>query len=237
MLRRSRAGFIAEDTAAVFARLPCPLLHGESGYKEGRGKVERFNRSAKADVLRGLDGRADIDPEPGALELRLRHYTDQVYAHRPHEGLDGDTPWQRFHGDPKPLRFPQDEASLRPKFEIWIERRVSNDHVVSIDSTGYEVPTGYAGQKIVLQRRILDGSIAFLHQGKLIELHPVDLASNARAPRAQERSSGPAEQQAPPITAAELAFQRDYGALVDDDGGFEFPDPEENDSAPEDIKW
>lgn len=229
-------GFIAEDTIAVFSQISRPLLHGERGYKEGRGKIERFNRTAKADVLRGLDGRADIDPRLTALELRLRHYTDKVYAHRPHESLGGETPWQRFHGDPKPLVFPQDEQVLRAKFEIWIERRVSNDHVVSIDAIGYEVPRGYAGQKILLRRRILDGSFGLLHQGKLIELHPVDLASNARAPRAQEKSQGPT-QQVPPITAAELSFQQDYGAVVDDDGGFEFSDPEEDDPDPEDIPW
>jgi len=229
-------GFIANDTAAVFSQLARPLLHGESGYKEGRGKIERFNRTAKADVLRGLDGRADVDPRPGALELRLRHYTDRQYAHRPHESLEGDTPWQRFHHDPKPLRFPKDEQALRRKFEIWLERRVSSDHVVSIDAVDYEVPRGCAGRKVVLRRRVLDGSIGFVHDGRLLELCPVDLASNARAPRSrhddQERS-----QEVPPLTAAELAFQQDFGALVDDDGGFDLPDPEEDDPNPKDSPW
>lgn len=216
-------GFIAEDTAAVFAQLQRPILHGESGYKEGRGKIERFNRTAKADVLRGLDGRADIDVAPGALELRLRHYTEVDYAHRPHESLDGATPWQRFSGDPKPLRFPEDEQALRRKFEVWVERRVANDHVVQLDSIRYEVPRGYAGRRVVLRRRVLEGSVGFLHEGRLIDLHPVDLASNARAPRSrpddQQRSD-----QVPPVTAAELSFQRDFGAVVDDDGGFDAPD-------------
>jgi len=118
-------GFVAEDTILVAAKLEIPLLYGEAGYKEGRGKVERFNRTAKADLLRSLDGRPDVDPDCRALELRIRHYTDKVYAHQPHEGLDNDTPWRRFHGDPKPLRFPDDRRSLEAKFEIWVGRRVS----------------------------------------------------------------------------------------------------------------
>ncbi|MEK7422711.1 MAG: hypothetical protein AAB131_02605, partial [Actinomycetota bacterium] len=106
-------GFIAEDTVAVLSRLTIPLIHGEAGYKEGRGKVERFNRTAKADVLRGLDGRPEVDAACGALELRLSHYCEHGYAQRPHESLGGDTPWQRFHHDERPLRFPDDRAKLR----------------------------------------------------------------------------------------------------------------------------
>ena len=124
-----------------------------AGYKEGRGKIERFNRTAKADVLRGLDGRPDVDPSCGALELRLSHYCEHVYAQRAHEGLGGATPWQQFRNDPKPLRFPDDSDGLRAKFEVWVERRVSNDHVVSVDAVDYEMPKGYGGLQVVLRRR------------------------------------------------------------------------------------
>jgi len=211
-------GFIAVDTVEVFRNLEIPLIHGEAGYKEGRGKVERFNRTANGDILRSLDGRPDVDPSCGALELRLRHYTEQGYAHRPHESLDGDTPWQRFHGDPKPLRFPDDIQVLRRKFEVWIERRVSNDHVVSIDAVAYEMPRGYAGHTVLVRRRLLDGGIGFLHEGKLIDLHPVDLAANARAARARVKSSDDPPKPMPKKSAADLAFQRDFGPVVGDDG-------------------
>jgi transposase InsO family protein len=220
-------GFIAEDTIAVLFRLEIPLLHGEAGYKEGRGKIERFNRTVKADVLRALDGRPDVDPSCSALELRLRHYTDEVYAHRPHESLALDTPWQRFHSDPKALRFPEDEQALAAKFEVWLERRVSADHVVSVDAIDYEVPRGCASQTVVLRRRVLDGAIGFLHEGKLVELLPVDLASNARSPRARgERDRDDDTQPIPPMTAADLSFQRDFGPVVTGDGGLPFPDPD-----------
>lgn len=225
-------GFIAEDTIAVFARLEIPLLYGETGYKEGRGKIERFNRTAKADLLRNLGGRPDVDPAYGALELRIRHYTDHVYAHQPHEGLDDDTPWRRFHDDPRPLRFPEDQRDLRSKFEVSIARRVSADHVVSVESIDYEMPRGYGGQKVVLRRRVLDGSIGFLHEGKMIDLHPVDLHRNARSPRARVRTEDDAPRAVPPPTAADLAFLHDFGPVVDGDGGAGSPDPD-----PEDLSW
>lgn len=229
-------GFIAQDTVAVFANLGIPLIHGEVAYKEGRGKVERFNRRAKADVLRGLDGRPDVDSSCRALELRVLHYTEQVYAHQPHESLEGDTPGHRFHNDRKPLRFPDDHQALRRKFEIWIRRRVSTDHVVSIDSIHYEVPKGYAGRVVMLRRRLLDGSIGFLHDGKVIDLHPVDLAANARAQRARAGQDDQPETM-PRKSAADMTFDRDFGPVVGDDGGLDAPPCLDDDSDEGDLPW
>jgi len=86
-------GFIAEDTAIVVARLPNhpPLILGRARYPEGHGKLERFNRTAKADVLRGLPGRPDVDADCTSLELRLQHYATR-YNSRPHAALAGRSP-------------------------------------------------------------------------------------------------------------------------------------------------
>ncbi|MCK4659056.1 MAG: transposase, partial [Phycisphaerae bacterium] len=137
-------GFTALDTMEVVKNLNVLLLHGEKQYPEGHGKIERFNRTALAAVLRGYDGRPDVDPECSALELRLQHYLREVYNHTPHESLGKQTPSERFHADTKALRFPKDDNELRRRFMVSIDRRVSNDHVVSIDSTLYELPRGYA---------------------------------------------------------------------------------------------
>jgi len=220
-------GFIAEDTVGVIGKLNIPLIHGEAGYKEGRGKVERLNQTVNADVLRGLVGRPDIDPECSALELRLRHYADKVYAHRPHESLAGKTPAERFMNDPRPLRLPEDRAELERKFQLSLSRRVSTDHVVSVDSIEYEMPRGYAGTQVTLHRKVLARTIHFVHQGKLIELQPVDRVANAHAQRA--RDSRPDEvQPMPPITAAELSFNRDFAPIIDADGGFSATSPDDD---------
>jgi len=222
------SAFTAEDTVSVLAQLEIPFVHGEAGYKEGRGKVERFNRTVKADLLRGLDGRPDVDPDCGSLELRLLHYTEQVYAHRVHESLAGSTPWQRFSEDPKALRMAADRASLEAKFEIWVKRRVSSDHVASLGSVAYEMPRGYAGQRVVLRRQLIRGTLAFLHEGRLIELKPVDLAQNAHSQRARGQAPLPDTQPILPPSSAELAHRRHFGAVVDSDGGFELPFPDDD---------
>ena len=212
-------GFIALDSLSVLGNIPIKFIHGTAAYPEGHGKVERFNRTALASVLRGLDGRADVDSSLPALELRLRHFLETQYNHRPHEGINDNTPYLRFSSDPRPLRFPEDRESFRAKFEIFLHRRVSHDNIVSIDSLAYEVPRGYHGKTVLLRKKLLDhGRLFFLHLGDLIELHLVDLARNARSRRAGEEDDD--VQHPLPPSAADLAFERDYGPVVDPDGGF-----------------
>lgn len=220
-------GFIAADTASVIARMNRSLIHGEKVYPEGHGKIERFNQTAKAALLRHLDRRPDVDPECRALELRLQHYLHEVYNREPHEGLEGATPFQRFHGDAKLLCLPENDESLRRLFLVSLSRRVAADHTIPIGSTDYEVPRGYAGHRITVHRHALEGRILFLHDGRFIELVPVDPVANARARRGRRRDHLDEDVVGPlPKSAAELAFDRDFSPIVDPDGGFSDPDKE-----------
>jgi putative transposase len=223
-------GFIALDTVEVVKNLGALLIHGEKAYPEGHGKVERFNQTAKAAVLRGLDRRPDVDPDCGALEVRLQHYLRYVYNQDLHESLHKKTPSQCFLSDDRPLRFPDDDTALRRKFVVYFDRRVSSDHVVSVDSVLYEVPRGHAGQKVILHRHVLDDDRLLVpHQGKLVELSPVDLAKNARSRRAKkadaQQSTSDEVTHPLPSSAADLEFERDLQPVVDADGGFTNPKP------------
>jgi putative transposase len=218
------SAFIAEDTIAVVQRLGAILIYGEKAYPQGHGKIEKLNQTANNDLLRCLDRRPDVDPDSRALELRLQHYADTQYNHRPHESLDQESPFDRFLRDGKELHFPESVDALREKFEVYLTRTVSPDNVVSVDSIAYEMPRGHDGKKVVLRRKILDGGrLFFLHEGRLVELHPVDLEENARARRGKgNRETEEVEHPLPP-SAADIAYQRDFGSVVNPDGGC--PDP------------
>ena len=214
------SGFIAEDSMAVIAALGALLIHGEVAYPEGHGKIERFHRTAKAGVLRGLDRRPDVDPDCGSLELRLQHYLREVYNHQPHESLGGQSPAERFATDDKPLRFPGSDAELRRCFNVHLKRRVSADHVVSVDSVLYEMPRGHAGAQVVLEHNVLDDRLRFAHQGRLIELAPLDPVKNARAGRARGHDQTDDEPTHPlPHSAADMVYDRELSPVVDPDGG------------------
>ncbi|MDT8442533.1 MAG: helix-turn-helix domain-containing protein [Desulfuromonadales bacterium] len=216
-------GFIALDTTEVARRLDVHLIHGEVAYPQGHGKIERFNRRALAEVLRSLDGRPDVDPDCGALTLRLRHYLREVYNHSPHEGLDHATPALRWHADARALRFPASRQALRQLFVVHCDRHVSNDHIVSVDSIAYEVPRGHARQTVRIERHVLDGHLSMLHEGRLVRLHPVDLVKNAHDPRGKPTADEVPLRHPPRKTSAELAFAREFAPIVDPDGGFTDP--------------
>jgi transposase InsO family protein len=221
------SGFIADDTVAVVGQLPALLIHGEKAYPEGHGKIEKFNQTVAEAVLRHLDGRPDVDPDCGALRLRLRHWLHEIYNHTPHESLHGLTPWQRFSTDERPLRFPESLEALRERFVVHLERRVSSDHVVSVEGTFYEVPRGLAGLKTTVYRQVLDGTMRILFQGKLVKLLPVDLAANAHARRAGRLAPEDDLAAIPTKSAADLTFDRDFAPVVGPDGGFSDPHDEE----------
>lgn len=216
-------GFIARGTAKVIKNLGALLVLGTVGYPPGRGKIERFNQTAENAILRSLDGQADVDPDCGALEVRLGHWLREIYNHEKHESL-GMTPRERWDRDDRSLRFPDDAAALRRRFVVFETRRVTKDHTVSVDSIDLEVPKGYAGQTIELHFQLLDGAVAMPHDGRLLTLHPVDTHKNAVSGRA--RTAAPdTEPTAPlPPSAATLSFRRDLEPIVGPDGGFTDPD-------------
>ena len=214
------SGFKSGDTHAVFANLKVPLIHGEAGYPEGRGKIERFNRTAEADVLRGLAGSAHVDDNCASLTLRLQHYLDHGYNPRGHSAHGGDiSPDTRWAADERALNFPESDRDLRAKFVATDSRTVSADNVISFEGTLYEVPRGHAKLRILIYRELLTGVLRVLHDGRLVRIEEVDVNSNAHARRARA-DDGDDETLIPPTTAAALGFDRDFGPMVGPDGGF-----------------
>lgn len=214
-------GFIALDTIAAVSKLEAAWITGTAGYAPGHGKIEKFNQTALAGVLRYLPGDPQVDPDCGALELRLLHWLREVYNHTPHEALGGGTtPAQRWEADERPLRFPEDDAELRRRFVVWEHRLVSNDNVVPFEGVDYEVPRGHRGDRVQLHRHLLDETLSMIHDGRLVRLAPVDPVANATSGRARHSPAPEPAQHPLPPSAAELAWRRDLEPVVGCDGGF-----------------
>jgi len=212
-------GFISSDTEVVVVQgLQAWLLHGQVKYPQAHGAIERFNRTANEQALRGLPGALDVDPDCVALTLRLQHFCEQ-YNDRPHEGLDGDTPRQRWEAG-RPLRFPQDDDDLYRCFVVRELRTVSSDHVIRHGGALWEAPRGMADDKVEVIRHVLDGRLFVVHHGEVIELHELDLAANATQRRGDPADNRPLDGEGIPNTAAALAFAQDMAPIVGPDGGF-----------------
>jgi putative transposase len=215
-------GFISAITRRVVAQLGIQLILGTPAYPEGHGKIERFNRRFKDQVIRHLDGNPAVDPDPASLTLRLNHWLTEIYNRDPHYGLGGDSPLQRWDADERELILPPE--GWQQHFIITFGRKVSNDNVISYNGVAYEVPRGSAGRSITVSRHLLDdNALTVIDQGKSVKLHPVDLVANAHARRARRPSaadrfsSSPKPQQ----SAASARFDADMEPMVESDGGYQ----------------
>ena len=103
---------------------------------------------------------------------------------------------------------------------IHESRVVSKDNIVSFDGVAYEVPRGHRGDTVVLHRHLLCETIAMVHEGRLVELAPVDLEANATSGRIRSGQEPEACDDHRPLSAAELAFRQDMEPIVGLDGGF-----------------
>jgi putative transposase len=213
------SGFIAKDSLRVAAKLGILLIHGSRRYPEGHGKVERFHQTAWNALMRRFDGNPEVTGDCTDLQLRLKHYVDQVYNREPHEGLQKATPYDRFALAGRSPRVVESEAWLRSQFVLEYKRRVSNDHVINLHGKEFEMPLGTRGEVLHVLGNVLDGSVHMMHQGRRIRLLPVDRQANARRPPVSRRDDDK-ELQSQQMTHAEKAFQRDYEPLVDDLGNF-----------------
>jgi transposase InsO family protein len=215
------SGFIAHDTEEICAKLGIKLIHGEVGHPEGRGKIERFNRTIKQDCLRHLDGAPGVASSFSSLELRINSYMKDDYGKRYQEGVEG-IPEELFMNDKRPLTFPESMDDLACHFVLRESRKVTKDNCINIDGRAYEMPLGYAGTSQEIRRRVLQKQLLFLHQGELIELKVVDPHENAKTRR---QKSQPPEDNPPPagaggISSSMSTYNEKYGSIIDQDGGF-----------------
>ena len=148
-----------------------------------------------------------------------------------------ETPWERWSRDSRQLFFATPEE-LERAFVLFLRRRPSNDGLVPIDGVDYELPgplrpRGRKKERVQVMHRLLTDTYHVVANGRLVQLHPVDLEANARRPPGRARVERDDVDEPPARSAADMAFERDLGPVTGPDGGFVEPpadtDTEESD--------
>jgi hypothetical protein len=85
------------------------------------------------------------------LNARLWAWIEQVYHRRPHGGLGGQTPLERYQQDLPNLRLlGQKAARLDELFHHRVARKVRRDGTVSYQGRDFEVPFELSGKTVQL---------------------------------------------------------------------------------------
>jgi transposase InsO family protein len=152
-------------------QLGISVSHGRPYHPQTQGKLERFHRTLKAEVI----GSRQL----GNHDLCQRAFDSwrPIYNHkRPHEGIGMATPASRYRMSPH--CFPDKLAAFDYGADA-IVRSVQKHGVLSYDARRIRLPRAFAGHRVALRPTLTDGiyDVVFCHQ--LIET--IDLRHADRA--------------------------------------------------------
>ena len=143
------AAYRAATLQGICSRLSIRLVYCRPYAPEGKGKLERWHRSLRAQFLSELDTTHIHDLAD--LNARLWAWVEQIYHRTEHSGLCNQTPLARYQQDlPRIGTLGARAAQLDELFLHRIERYVRRDGTVSFQGKRFEVPYELVGKTVLL---------------------------------------------------------------------------------------
>jgi transposase InsO family protein len=143
------ANYRSQHLALVCAKLGVALIHARPYQPAGKGKIERWFRTVRAQLLPHL-GPHDTE-SLDALNRRLWAWVEGEYHHHPHRGLDEQTPLDRWAMSADQVRLPGMQVDLDALFLFEAKRRVQRDRTVSLNGLLFEVDALLVGETVTLR--------------------------------------------------------------------------------------
>lgn len=191
------------------AKLGLALIHARPFQPQGKGKIERYFKTVRAQLLSRLTS-ADTQ-SLDALNRRLWAWVEGEYHLTPHQGLNGQTPLDRWAATGDQVTFPDPHLDLDELFLFEAVRKVKADRTVSLDGIVYEVEAALVGERVTLR---YDPSapgrpIQVWHEQKAVgPARPVDVYANCFVKRQRPDNTLSADQPAPEPAPSSLALRR-----------------------------
>ena len=207
------ANYRSHHLALVCAKLGVALIHAKPRSPQGKGKIERFFRTVRAQLI----GR--LAPEDtaslAALNRRLGGWLEGEYHHAPHRGLENATPLERWTMSADAVRYPDPDVELDELFLFETLRKVQKDRTVSLDGRLYEVDASFIGEKVTLRFDPArpDAAVTVIHAGQTIgRARQVDLYANCFVKRHPNNGTALTDREPEP-SASQLSLRE-----LDSDG-------------------
>ena len=143
------ANFISKQTKRITDSLGLLLIHSRPYTPRGRGKQERFYRTARGQFFRTLD--PETITSLGDLSVRFRSWVEAEYHRSPHRGLSGATPLDRWLEKASDIIPFDPTIDLDHAFMHEVTRKVYRDSTFTLDGVLYEVPSSLIGERITVR--------------------------------------------------------------------------------------
>jgi len=143
------ANYRSQHLALVCAKLSIALIHARPYHPQGKGKIERFFKTLRAQLLTRLT--PEDTASLTALNRRLAAWIEGEYHHTPHRGLAGLTPLEQWAQTGAGVRFPEPGLDLNELFLFEAKRKVQKDRTVSLHGVVYEVDAALVGETVILR--------------------------------------------------------------------------------------
>ena len=171
------SAFRSRQLEYTAAALGIALIHAKPYTPQGKGKIERFNKTVQTQFLPCFKGDT-IEEINEAFDLWL----SGDYHVRSH-GTTGQTPFKRFTSNMECLRSAPE--NLMDYFRKRIQRRVNKDRSVVVERRLFEAPVALIGKKVeILYHEESPEQVEIRYQEKSWGLlRQVDLHVNSRVKR------------------------------------------------------
>ena len=195
---------------ALCARLGIQLMHTRPYQPQGRAKLERWFLTVRRSFLR----RVDFDRCDGldGLNRLLFAWVEGEYHQRPHRGLAGEKPLDRWLRLSSGIRSLPVDVDLDSLFRDQTTRRVAKDGTLTMSGHRFEAGPNFIGRKVTVRFDPFDlrAVQVVADSGDSVVAYPVDLVANRRVrrqpPPAAERREKP-----PMRSLEQLAGQQQPG--------------------------
>lgn len=173
------SAFRSHHLSLVCAKLGIALIHARPYSPQGKGKMERWFRTVRLQLMPILETSDGLTLE--AMNRALGAWVEGEYHRAPHRGLGGGTPSDRWARTSEHTRMAS--ADVGECFLFEVKRKVGRDRTVTLDGIAFEVDAALVGETVLLRydpsRVPAKRSLEVWHQGKRVELaRRVDVLSN-----------------------------------------------------------
>jgi len=184
------SAFRSQHLALVCAKLGIALIHARPYAPQGKGKMERWFRTVRMQLMPIIEAAAPLSVE--TMNRKLAAWVEGEYHHAPHRGLGGETPSDRWARMSEHVKMPGSEVGECFLFDQ--KRRVARDRTVTLDGVAFEVDAALVGQSVTLRydpaREPNKRTVEVWHLGKRIEVaRRVDTLSNCFVRRNKTRDA------------------------------------------------